>query len=376
MALRNDIDPEGLLEYSVVFTDRSLNHMSLAFQQVMHEIHATLCEVYGAHRAVVIPGGGTYAMESVARQLVTGKKALVIRNGFFSYRWTQIFEAGSIPSDEVVLKARRQGDGPQDPFAPAPIDEVVETIRTEKPAVVFAPHVETASGMILPDDYIHQVAAAAHEVGALFVLDCIASGAIWVDMREVGVDVLISAPQKGWSAPPSAGLVMLSDEALERCKAAQSTSFAMDLNKWNAIMEAYLGGGHAYHATMPTDALRTFHQAMIETKEIGFDKLKEAQWEQGRAVRAMLAQRGVRSVAAQGFEAPGVVVSYTDDPDVQNGKKFAAQGLQIAAGVPLMVDEGPDYRTFRLGLFGLDKLKDVPASLERLTAAFDAVLPR
>ncbi len=376
MALRNDIDPEGLLEYSVVFTDRSLNHMSLAFQQVMREIHATLCEVYGAHRAVVIPGGGTYAMESVARQLVTGKKALVIRNGFFSYRWTQIFEAGSIPSDEVVLKARRQGDGPQDPFAPAPIDEVVETIRTEKPAVVFAPHVETASGMILPDDYIRQAAAAAHEVGALFVLDCIASGAIWVDMREVGVDVLISAPQKGWSAPPSAGLVMLSDEALERCKAAQSTSFAMDLNKWNAIMEAYLGGGHAYHATMPTDALRIFHQAMIETKEIGFDKLKEAQWEQGRAVRAMLAQRGVRSVAAQGFEAPGVVVSYTDDPDVQNGKKFAAQGLQIAAGVPLMVDEGPDYRTFRLGLFGLDKLKDVPASLERLTAAFDAVLPR
>ena len=376
MALRNDIDPEGLLEYSVVFTDRSLNHMSLAFQQVMREIHATLCEVYGAHRAVVIPGGGTYAMESVARQLVTGKKALVIRNGFFSYRWSQIFEAGSIPSDEVVLKARRQGDGPQDPFAPAPIDEVVETIRTEKPAVVFAPHVETASGMILPDDYIRQAAAAAHEVGALFVLDCIASGAIWVDMREVGVDVLISAPQKGWSAPPSAGLVMLSDEALERCKAAQSTSFAMDLNKWNAIMEAYLGGGHAYHATMPTDALRIFHQAMIETKEIGFDKLKEAQWEQGRAVRAMLAQRGVRSVAAQGFEAPGVVVSYTDDPDVQNGKKFAAQGLQIAAGVPLMVDEGPDYRTFRLGLFGLDKLKDVPASLERLTAAFDAVLPR
>lgn len=376
MALRNDIDPDGLLEYSVVFTDRSLNHMSLAFQQVMRDIHATLCEVYGAHRAVVIPGGGTYAMESVARQLVTGKKALVIRNGFFSYRWTQIFEAGSIPSGEVVLKARRQGDGAQDPFAPAPIDEVVETIRAEKPAVVFAPHVETASGMILPDDYIRRVAAATHEVGGLFVLDCIASGAIWVDMREVGVDVLISAPQKGWSAPPSAGLVMLNEEALERCKAAQSTSFAMDLNKWNTIMEAYLGGGHAYHATMPTDALRTFHQAMMETKQIGFDKLKEAQWEQGRAVRAMLAQRGVRSVAADGFAAPGVVVSYTDDPEVQNGKKFAAQGLQIAAGVPLMVDEGPDYRTFRLGLFGLDKLRDVPASLERLTAAFDAVLPR
>ena len=376
MALRTDIDPEGLLEYSVVFTDRSLNHMSLAFQQVMREIHATLCEVYGAHRAVVVPGGGTYAMESVARQFATGKKALVIRNGFFSYRWSQIFEAGAIPSDEIVLKARRQGDGSQDPFAPAPIDEVVETIRSQRPATVFAPHVETASGMILPDDYIRAIADAAHEVGALFVLDCIASGTVWVDMRESGVDILISAPQKGWSAPPSAGLVMLSDEALERCKAAQSTSFAMDLNKWNAIMEAYLAGGHAYHATMPTDALRVFHDAMMETKRIGFDTLKAAQWEQGRAVRAMLAQRGVRSVAAAGFEAPGVVVSYTDDPEIQNGKKFVAQGLQIAAGVPLMVEEGPEYRSFRLGLFGLDKLKNVPGSLDRLAAAFDAVLPR
>lgn len=376
MALRNDVDPEGLLEYSVVFTDRSLNHMSLAFQDVMREIHGTLREVYGAHRAVIVPGGGTYAMESVARQLVTGKKALVIRNGFFSYRWTQIFEAGAIPSAEVVLKARRQGDGPQAPFAPAPIEEVVEAIRREKPAAVFAPHVETASGIILPDDYVRAVADAAHEVGALFVLDCIASGAVWVDMRESGVDVLISAPQKGWSAPPSAGLVMLTEEALERCKAAQSTSFAMDLNKWNSIMEAYLGGGHAYHATMPTDALRAFHSAMVETRQIGFDTLRQAQWEQGRAVRAMLAQRGIKSVAAPGFEAPGVVVSYTEDPEIQNGKKFAAQGLQIAAGVPLQCDEGADYRSFRLGLFGLDKLKDVPASLQRLSDAFDAVLPR
>ena len=376
MALRSDIDPDGLLEYSVVFTDRSLNHMSLAFQQVMREIHATLCEAYGALRAVIVPGGGTYAMESVARQFATGKKVLVIRNGFFSYRWSQIFEAGAIPSGEIVLKARRQGDGPQDPFGPAPIAEVVETIRAERPAMVFAPHVETASGMILPDAYVRAVADAAHEVGALFVLDCIASGTIWVDMRESGVDVLISAPQKGWSAPPSAGLVMLTEAALERCKAAQSTSFAMDLGKWNAIMEAYLGGGHAYHATMPTDALRTFHRAMMETKAIGFEALKAAQWEQGRAVRAMLGQRGVRSVAADGFAAPGVIVSYTDDPEIQNGRKFAAHGLQIAAGVPLMVDEGLDYRSFRLGLFGLDKLKDVPGSLDRLAAAFDAVLPR
>jgi aspartate aminotransferase-like enzyme len=373
-ALRTDIDPDGLLEYSVVFTDRSLNHMSQTFQHVMREIHATLCEVYGAHRAVVVPGGGTYAMESVARQFVTGKKALVIRNGFFSFRWTQIFEAGAIPAEEIVMKAQRQGEEPQAPFAPAAIELVVAAIHADRPDVVFAPHVETASGIILPDDYIRAVADAAHEVGALFVLDCIASGAVWVDMREVGVDILISAPQKGWSAPPSAGLVMLTEEALERCKAAQSTSFAMDLNKWNAIMEAYLGGGHAYHATMPTDALRAFHKSMMETKAIGFDRLKAAQWEQGNAVRGMLAQRGVKSVAADGFAAPGVVVSYTDDPEIQNGKKFAAQGLQIAAGVPLQCDEGPDYRSFRLGLFGLDKLRDVPASLGRLAEAFDAVL--
>ena len=372
-ALRPDIDPDGLLEYSVVFTDRSLNHMSQTFQHVMRDIHATLCEVYGADRAILVPGGGTYAMESVARQLVTGKTALVIRNGFFSYRWTQIFEPGAIPAREIVMKARRVGEGPQAPFAPAPIDEVVERIRAEKPEVVFAPHVETASGMILPDAYIRAVADAVHEVGGLFVLDCIASGCVWVDMRETGVDVLISAPQKGWSAPPSCGLVMLNEAALERVKAAQATSFALDLNKWNAIMEAYLGGGHAYHATMPTDAIRAFHQAMMETKAFGFAKASEAQWEQGNAVRRILEQRGVRSVAAEGFQAPGVVVSYTSDPEVQSGKKFTAQGLQIAAGVPLQCDEGPDYKSFRLGLFGLDKLKDVPGSLGRLSDAFDAV---
>lgn len=373
-ALRNDIDPEGLLEFSVVFTDRSLNHMSIAFQQVMRDIHETLCGVYKADRAVVVPGGGTYAMEAVARQFATGRKVLVVRNGFFSYRWTQIFEAGSIPSEEIVMKARRQGEGAQAPFAPAPIDEVVARIRADKPDVVFAPHVETASGMILPDDYIRALADAVHEHGGLMVLDCVASGCVWVDMQATGVDVLISAPQKGWSAPPSAGLVMLNETALERSRASQSTSFAIDLGKWNTIMEAYLNGGHAYHATMPTDALRTVHAAMQETAAIGFDKLAAAQWEQGNAVRALLAKHGIASVAADGFAAPGVVVCYTDDPEIQNGKKFAALGLQIAAGVPLMVDEGADYRSFRLGLFGLDKLKDVPASVARLEQAFDTVL--
>ncbi len=371
--LRPEIDPGGLLEYSVVFTDRSLNHMSVAFQGVMRDIHATLCDVYRADRAVLVPGGGSYAMEAVARQFAGGKTALVIRNGFFSYRWSQIFEAGGIPAREIVLKAARTGPGPHAPFAPPPVDQVVATIRAERPDIVFAPHVETASGIILPDAWIRAVADAVHEAGGLFVLDCVASGCIWVDMAQAGVDVLISAPQKGWSAPPSAGIVMMREAAIERCRASRSSSFAADLGKWQTIMEAYLGGGHAYHATMPTDALRIFRDAMLETRDAGFEVLRAAQWEQGRAVRAMLAARGIASVAAEGFGAPGVVVSFTDDPEIQTGRRFIAAGLQIAAGVPLMLDEGPDYRSFRIGLFGLDKLRDVPASLARLAAAFDTV---
>ena len=371
------IDPDGLLEFSVVFTDRSLNHMSQRFQAAMRDIHAGLTEVYGAARAVVVPGGGSYAMESVARQFATGKRVLVIRNGFFSYRWSQIFEAGAIPASETVLKARRIGNGgPTDPFAPPPIDEVVAAIHSKRPEVVFAPHVETASGIILSDSYVKAVAEAVHAVGGLFVLDCVASGCVWVNMQDLGVDVLISAPQKGWSASPCAGLVMLSEAALDLCRAAKSTSFAIDLGKWLTIMEAYLDGGHAYHATMPTDALIQFRDAMLGTKAAGYDSLRAAQWDQGNAVRAMLAARGVPSVAADGFAAPGVVVSFTQDPEVQNGKKFAALGLQIAAGVPLMIDEGAEYKSFRLGLFGLDKLYDVSASLARLETAFDQVFPR
>lgn len=373
-ALRTDIDPDGLLEFSVVFTDRSLNHMSAAFQQVMRDIHDVLCKVYNAETAVVVPGGGTYAMEAVARQLATGKKALVIRNGWFSYRWTQIFEAGGIVSDETVLKARRTGNAHDAPFAPAPVDEVVARIHSEKPDLVFAPHVETSSGIILPDDYISAVSDAVHQNGGLFVLDCIASGCVWVDMKALGVDVLISAPQKGWSAQPAAGLVMMNDAALARTRDTVSTSFAIDLAKWLSITEAYTAGGHAYHATLPTDALKVFRDTMLETRTYGFDKLKAAQIDQGSRVRAALAERGIRSVAADGFGAPGVVVSYTSDPGIQNGKKFAALGMQIAAGVPLQCDEGPDYRSFRLGLFGLDKLYDVDASVARLTDALDQAL--
>lgn len=374
MALLDSVDPQGMDEFSVVFTDRSLNHMSKAFQTVMLDINAMLKEVYNARAVALVPGGGTYAMEAVARQFARGEEALVVRNGWFSYRWSQIFESGGLTASATVLKARRSGNESQTPFAPAPIEEVVAAIREQKPGIVFAPHVETAAGVILPDDYVTTMAAAAHEVGALMVLDCIASGCAWVDMEATGVDVLISAPQKGWSASPSAGLVMFSDRAVARLEETASDSFALNLKQWRAIMQAYEDGGHAYHATMPTDALRAFRDTMLETRDYGFEKLREAQWQLGNSVRAMLAEKGVTSVAADGFGAPGVVVSYTSDPEIQNGKKFAALGIQIAAGVPLQCDEPADFRTFRLGLFGLDKLYDVDATLARLKKALDAVL--
>ncbi len=368
-----DIDPDGLLEYSVVFTDRSLNHMSQTFQGVMNDISSTLKSDYNAESVVVVPGGGTYGMEAVARQFATGKKCLVIRNGYFSFRWSQIFEMGDIPSEAIVLKAHRTGDGPDAPFVPAPVEGVVAMIRDEKPDVVFAPHVETSSGMLLPDGYIREVTDAVHSVGGLFVLDCIASGDIWVDMKSLGVDVLISAPQKGWSASPCSALVMLGERALDAVGDTTSTSFACDLGKWLEIMRAYENGGHAYHATMPTDALKKFRDTMLETRGYGFDRVMQEQWELGRSVRQMLEERGFRSVAAEGYQAPGVVVCYTDDPDIQNGRKFLEQGVQIAAGVPLMCDEGDDYRSFRIGLFGLDKLHDPERSVANLEKALDRI---
>ncbi|MBO9450110.1 alanine--glyoxylate aminotransferase family protein [Tropicibacter sp. R16_0] len=373
-ALLDTVDPNGLEEFSVVFTDRSLNHMSAAFQGVMRDISDMLKDVYGAHGVAVIPGGGTYGMEAVARQFARGANVLVVRNGWFSYRWSQIFETGDLTASTQVMKARQTGNSSPSPFTPAPIDEVVAAIREQKPDIVFAPHVETAAGVILPDDYVTAMAAAAHEVGALMVLDCIASGCAWIDMKATGVDVLISAPQKGWSASPCAGLVMLSERAEQRLDETTSDSFAIDLKKWRQIMQAYENGGHAYHATMPTDALRAFRDTMVETREYGFDKLRDAQWALGNGVRAMLAEKGIVSVAADGFGAPGVVVSYTSDPEVQNGKKFAALGMQIAAGVPLQCDEPADFSTFRLGLFGLDKLYDVDGTIGRLKRALDQVL--
>lgn len=369
-----EVDPDGLLEYSVVYTDRAVNHMSAQFCGVMNDIARILRTTYRSAAEIIVPGGGTYAMEAVARQYATDANCLVIRNGWFSFRWTQILDKGSIARTTRVLKARRTGSGTTAPFVPAPIDEVIQAINEDKPDLVFAPHVETSAGLMLPDDYLRKVSEAVHVNGGLFVLDCIASGAIWIDMQEVGVDVLISAPQKGWSGSPCAGFVMLSPHALERLGKTASTSFACDLAKWHEIMQAYENGAHAYHATMPTDALRACRDVMAEAEAHGLDALKSSQQDLGDRVRMLLGERGFGSVAAPGYEAPGVVVCYTADPDIANGRKFAEAGMQIAAGVPLRCDEGDDFRTFRLGLFGLDKLLDVDRTVATLDTTLKQIL--
>jgi aspartate aminotransferase-like enzyme len=368
------VDPDGLLEYSVVYTDRALNHMSQSFQGVMNELSGSMKDVYGAEAAVVVPGSGTFGMEAVARQFATDRRCLVLRNGWFSYRWTQIFEMGSIPSESTVLQARPVEPGPQGAFAPAPLEEVLATIEAERPGVVFAPHVETSSGIMLPDEYMKAVASAVHAVGGLFVLDCVASGTIWVDMQAIGVDVLVTAPQKGWSGSPCCGLVMLSPRAMEVMETTTSTSFSCDLKKWLQIMQAYESGGHAYHATMPTDALATFRDVVKEVERFGLQTAKERQQELGDRVRALLEDRGFRSVAAEGFKAPGVVVSYTEDPAIKSGQRFAAAGIQIAAGVPLQCGEREDFQTFRLGLFGLEKLADIDRTVETLEQVLTEIL--
>lgn len=376
-ALRQDIDPNGLLEYSVVYTDRALNHMSKVFQQVMNDLSSNLKSVYNADAVAIVPGSGTYGMEAVARQLVNNEDCLIIRNGWFSYRWTQILEKGNIAKSSTVLTANRtdNGETPK-PFAPVAIDEAVAKIKEAKPAIVFAPHVETSSGIILSEDYIKALSDAVHSVGGLLVIDCIASGCVWLDMKDLGIDVLISAPQKGWSSTPGAGLVMLSDAAIKKVESTESDSFSLDLKQWLNIMRAYENGGHAYHATMPTDSLRQFRDAINQAKEVGFDKLCEAQWELGKRIRKVLADKGIESVAAEGFEAPGVVVAYTDRDDMHKGSAFAEAGMQIAAGVPLNVGEPDNFKTFRLGLFGLDKLTDVDGAVARFEKALTEVLAK
>lgn len=368
--LLSDIDPDGHLEFSVVYTDRALNHMSQKFQGVMRDISVILKEVYHAHSSVLVPGSGTFGMESVARQFATGQKVMVIRNGWFSFRWSQIFDMGHIPSESIVMKARQVSSSDAvSPWIPAPVAEVVAAIELHKPAVVFAPHVETSAGMILSDEYLLAISTAVHKVGGLMVLDCIASGAMWVNMKATGVDVLISAPQKGWSSSPCCAMVMLSERARKSIDQTQSSSFACDLKKWLQIMEGYENGTHSYHTTMPTDALTRLRDVMQETQAYGFDKVRQEQIDLGLQVRDLLESRGIVSVAADGFKAPSVVVSYTDDKDIQNSKKFLALGLQTAAGVPLQCDERSDFMSFRIGLFGLEKLHNINRSVAHLETA-------
>ena len=373
-ALRQDIDPNGLLEYSVVYTDRALNHMSEVFQQVMNDLSSDLKSVYNADAVAIVPGSGTYGMEAVANQLAKDQDCLIIRNGMFSYRWTQILEKGNLAKSSTVLNAQREDSDAPKPFSPVDIDEAVAQIKAHKPAVVFAPHVETSAGMILPNDYIKALSEATHSVGGLLVIDCIASGCVWLDMKALGIDVLISAPQKGWSSTPCAGLVMMSDAAVQRVENTESNSFSLDLKKWLEIMRAYENGGHAYHATMPTDSLRQFRDTITESKKIGFDKLCDAQWQLGNRVREVLQAKGIESVAAEGFKAPGVVVCYTDRDDMHKGGAFAEAGVQIAAGVPLKVGEPDSFKTFRVGLFGLDKLTDIDGAVQRFESALEQVL--
>ncbi|AKD25603.1 Serine-pyruvate aminotransferase/archaeal aspartate aminotransferase [Polynucleobacter duraquae] len=368
-----NVDPDGLLEFSVVYTDRSLNHMSEEFKKVIVDISSVLKDAYNASSAVIVPGSGTFGMEAVARQFANNEKCLILRNGWFSYRWTQIFDLANITKDITVIKGRQLEDATQGVFAPAPIEEVVAFIKKEKPAVVFAPHVETSAGIILPDDYLKAVGEAVRSVNGLFVLDCIASGATWVDMKACNIDLLITAPQKGWSSSPCCAMVAMSDRARERIESTQSTSFSMDLKKWLQIMEAYEKGGHVYHTTMPTDALKILRNVMKETQSLGFAALKAKQLELGDKVRALLVSNGYNSVAAKGFQSPGVVVSYTKDPDIQSGKKFIALGMQTAAGVPLQCDERLDFRTFRLGLFGLEKLAHVDRTVDHLATALEKI---
>ena len=368
-----DVDPNGLVEYSVVYTDRSVNHMSLSFREVMTDISSTLKEVYNADAVAVVPGSGTFGMEAVARQFATNQNVMVIRNGWFSYRWTQILEMGSIASSHTVSMANPVRDEEQASFAPPDLDLVLTKISEEKPKVVFAPHVETSAGMLLPDSYIRQVADATHQSGGIMVLDCIASGALWVDMKKTGVDVIVSAPQKGWSGTPCCALVMMSQRALDMLQSTESSSFACDLKKWREIMEAYEKGGHAYHATMPTDGLKNFRDVMKETQGLGFEAMKEAQIELGNKIRAVLEENGYKSVAADGYKSPGVIVSYTNDPAIKSGAKFSQAGMQIAGGVPLKCGEPEDFSTFRIGLFGLDKLTNIQRTVETFSSTLSTV---
>jgi len=378
MSRKQQKKQEGLKEFSVVYTDRALNMMSSEFVTVMQDISKTLKEVYNAKYTAIIPGAGTYAMEAVARQFGKARKVMVIRNGYFSYRWTDIFTRCNIPKgEETILKAFPAEEGDQPQYIPMPIEKVLAAIKAERPDAVFAPHVETSVGMILPDEYIKRVTAAVHEVGGVFVLDCIASGTIWLDMEELGIDALISAPQKGWSGPCCVGIVALSERGYGRVQETEGDSMVTNLKMWCHVMSEYEEGRFKYYTTLPTDALRTFRDVMLETKAFGFAKAKQEQWRLGRLVRSEMRKYGFKGVPIPEYQSPGVVVLYipktmTDPKKERNFfQEFKAEGLQIAGGVPWKLGEpagrGPK-QTFRIGLFGIDKLKNVESTVKTLTS--------
>lgn len=369
-------------EFSVVYTDRALNSMSPPFVSTMQSINQTLKNTYNADKVVLIPGSGTYSMEAVARQFVKkgDNKPVVVRNGWFSFRWTELFESMGIGEDEHVYHVadsevcEKSG---HTQYRPKDIDVVVKSIHAEKPPIVCAPHVETSTGIMLTDEYIKQLSAAAHEVGALFVLDGIASGTCWIDMKDLGVDVFISAPQKGWSGPAAVGLAMMSENAYEKMMSGpESTSFCVNLRKWSGMMQLYEGGGFGYHTTMPTDAIRAFDEIAEKQKEIGLDKLCEAQYKMGWDARRMLESKGLTSVAQYPYQAPGVNVFYSPEgnDNMTMVKKFKEVGMQIAAGVPWRIGEPDNLNTFRIGLFGIDKLTNVDKTVNTLENAIDYVM--
>ena len=360
-----------LKEFSVVYTDRSLNHMSDEFVDIMKDISRILKKAYNADSSVIVPGSGTFGMEAVARQFANNEPVLIIRNGWFSYRWSQIFDMAGITDQVDVITGTQVENTTTGQYIPPDINDVVDRIHTLRPPIVFAPHVETSCGMILPDDYLAQIGQACHDTGTLFVLDCIASGAAWVDMKALNIDIVITAPQKGWSSAPCCALIAMSSRAREMLNDTKSTSYSMDILKWTQVMETYEQGKFIYHTTMPTNALRELRDTMIETENLGFDYLKNRQYDLGMQVRNMLISYGYPSVAKDGYYAPGVVVCYTTDKNIQNATKFRELGYQTAAGVPLQVGERSDFQTFRIGLFGIDKLMNIDDTVNSLKQALD-----
>jgi aspartate aminotransferase-like enzyme len=382
----NHIPKQGPFhEYSVVYTDRVFNLMSPVFQEAMVTVSTELKACYKAAACVLIPGSGTYAMEAVARQFAWKKSVVIVRNGYFSYRWSDIMHVCELPAHETVIQAKPVDATEARPqLAPPSIESVVAAIREHKPALVCAPHVETSTGILLSKDYIRALSAATHEVGGLLCIDGIAAGMVWLDMVELGVDVYVTAPQKGWTGPACVGIAMLSEAGVKAAKHSQSNSFCCNLAQWLVVMDEYenkekKGPGFKYYTTLPTDAIMQFRDRILETKKIGYETTQKNMEELGRRVRAELAQRGFKSVAADGWGAPGVVVVYSHiDGAVA---KFKGAGLQIAGGVNWMLGQDkwahpidPTTATFRLGLFGIDKVQNVTECVTRLTKAVDSIV--